>query len=319
MQIVVLDGYTLNPGDNPWTDVEALGELTVYDRTDASDVVARARDADIILTNKTPVSAEAIAEMPNLKLISVLATGFNIVDIEAARARQIPVCNVPVYGTDTVAQHIFSSLLYLIHRPIEHDAAIRDGKWRECGDFCFWISPLRELAGQTMGIIGFGRIGRRVGELANAFGMRVLAHDVFQENPPGYEGFEFTSVDELVSRSDVISLHCPQTADNSEFVNAALIDKMKPTAILMNAARGGLINERDLADALNNDRLAAACLDVVSVEPILEDNPMLGAKNCLLTPHIAWATVEARTRLMKTTAENIAAFQQGSPQNVVNP
>jgi len=318
MKIVVLDGYTLNPGDNPWDAVEQLGELTVYSRTPPEKIVERARGADVILTNKTPLSAETIGQLEELKFVAVLATGYNVVDIAAARARGIPVSNVPIYGTETVAQHVFAVLLAMIHQPYAHDQAIRQGEWLQSGDFSFWLRPLVELAGLTMGIVGFGRIGRRVGEIAHAFGMRVLANDIFTQNPPSYTPFEWASIEDLFSASDVVTLHCNQTPENAGFVNAGLLARMKPTAYLINAARGGLINEADLAAALNADRLAGVCLDVVSVEPIRDDNPLLGAKNCLLTPHIAWATVAARRRLMATTAENIAAFQRGQPINVVN-
>ncbi len=318
MKIVVLDGYTLNPGDNPWDDVAQLGDLVVHDRSSPDEIGERAAAADIVLTNKTPLSAETIGKLPALKFIAVLATGFNVVDIQAAAARKIPVSNVPVYGTDTVAQHVFASLLSMIHRPFEHDQAIRAGRWARSGDFCFWLSPIEELAGKLMGVVGFGRIGRRVAEVARAFGMHILANDVFPGPAPSFPNFEWRSMESLFADSDVVSLHCPQTSDNAKFVNRSLLAKMKPTAILINAARGGLVDEQDLADALNSGRIAGACLDVVSAEPIRSDNPLLAAKNCLLTPHIAWATVEARRRLMRTTAENIANFLCGKPANVVN-
>lgn len=318
MNIVCLDGYTLNPGDNPWDGVAALGDFTVYDRTPADEIVERATDADIILTNKTPLTAETLAQLPKLKFIAVLATGYNVIDIKAARERDIPVSNVPVYGTETVAQHIFAVLLTHIHQPAAHDQAIRDGQWAKSGDFCFWNSPLYELSGKVFGVVGFGRIGRRVAELANAFGMEVWAYDVYQENPPAYEPFAWKSIEKLFAGADVVSLHCPQTPDNGGMVNKQLLSTMKPTAVFLNAARGGLVNEADMRDALNNDQLAFAALDVVSAEPIKEDNPLLDAKNCLLTPHIAWAAVEARTRLMATTADNVQAFIDGKPINVVN-
>ncbi len=318
MKIVVLDGYTLNPGDNPWDAVAALGQLVVHERTSPSEIVARAADAEIVLTNKTPLSADTIEKLPQLKFISVLATGYNVVDTQAATARGIPVSNVPIYGTDTVAQHVFASLLYLIHRPFEHDQAIRAGQWERSGDFCFSLSPIMELVGKTIGIVGFGRIGRRVGEVAHAFGMRVMAHDVYQGQPPAYPDFQWRTIETLFAESDIVSLHCPQTSDNAQFVNKSLLSKMKPTAILINAARGGLINEAELADALKAGKIAGACLDVVSAEPIRKDNPLLSAPRCLLTPHIGWATVEARRRLMRTTAENLAAFLHGNPTNVVN-
>ena len=318
MRIVVLDGYTLNPGDNPWDAVSALGELTVYDRTQPSEVVERAKEADVVLTNKTPLDSRTLGQLEKLKFISVLATGFNVVDVEAARARNIPVSNVPEYGTDTVAQHVFAVLLTLCHRPTEHDAAVRAGEWQARGDFCFWKAPLTELAGLTMGVIGFGRIGRRTAELAHAMGMRVLAFDPYPSNAPDWPGFEWRDVASLCEDSDVVTLHCPQTKDNTGMVDGAFLGRMKKSGILINAARGGLVNERDLAEALKAGVIAGACIDVVSKEPIEDDNPLLGAPNCLLTPHIAWATQSARRRLMATTAGNIAAFQAGRPVHVVN-
>jgi glycerate dehydrogenase len=319
MKIVALDGYTLNPGDNPWDAVNQLGELTVYDRTPPTDVIERARGANVLLTNKTPITRETIAALPDLKFISVLATGYNIVDTIAARERGISVSNVPVYGTDAVAQYVFAVLLGMIHQPALHDEAVRAGEWARREDFSFWLGPISELSGKTLGVVGFGRIGRRTAELAHAFGMHVLAHDVSQTNPPSWSHFRWAGLDELVQHSDVVTLHCPQTESNKGFVNAELLAKMKPTARLINAARGTLVNESDLAAALNAGKLAGACLDVVSIEPIRPDNPLLQAKNCLLTPHMAWAAVEARRRLMQTTADNIAAFQRGQPIHVVNP
>jgi len=319
MRIVVLDGYTLNPGDNSWSPVESLGDVAIYDRTPSELVVERATGAGVVIANKVVLSQPVINALPDLKMIAVTATGFNVVDIQAARARDIPVCNVPVYGTDTVAQHVMAVLLTLCHQPVAHDQAIRDGEWfRQNGDFCFWKKPLIELAGKTMGIVGFGRIGRRVGQLANAFGMPVIAHDLFHGDPPGFEPFQWQTLEEVFANADVVSLHCPQTEDNAGFVNRSLLEKMQPSAILINAARGGIYNEQDLTDALNQGVIAGACLDVFASEPIAEDSPLLAAKNCLLTPHIAWATLEARARIMGTTADNIAAFQRGNPENVVN-
>lgn len=318
MKIVALDGYTLNPGDNPWEPVSRLGNLTVFDRTAASDVADRGAGATVLLTNKTPITRETIAALPELKFISVLATGFNVVDTAAAKERGIPVSNVPVYGTDAVAQYVFAVLLGMIHQPAAHDNAVRGGEWARRQDFSFWLGPINELAGKTFGVVGYGRIGRRAAEIAHAFGMEVLAHDVHRTAEPTWGPFRWAGIEELFERADVVTLHCPQTDSNKGFVNAALLQRMKPTARLINAARGTLVNERDLAEALNADRLAGACLDVVSIEPILPDNPLLSAKNCLLTPHMAWAAVEARRRLMQTTADNIAAFQSGKPIHVVN-
>lgn len=315
--IVVLDGYTLNPGDNPWDEVKALGEFSCYDRTDASEIVARAKDADIVLTNKTPLTAETIGQLPNLKCVCVLATGFNVVDVVAAREREIPVCNVPIYGTDAVAQFAIALLLELCHNIKHHSDAVKQGRWNAQPNFCFWDTPLVELVGLTFGIVGFGRIGQRAGEIASALGMKVIAADSYHGNPPSY-AFEWREIPELFAEADVVSMHCPQTADNAGMINSALLKTMKPSAFFINTARGGLVNEADLAVALNDGTIAGAACDVVSTEPISPDNPLLGAKNILLTPHIAWAALSARKRLMGTTAENIKAFLDGNPINVVN-
>jgi len=317
MKIVVLDGYTLNPGDNPWTAIEQLGDVTVYDRTPASDIVSRARGAQIVLTNKTPLSRETLEQLPDLQFIAVLATGYNVVDITCARERGIPVSNVPVYGTDAVAEFVFALALNFFRAPQHHANLVRSGEWAASSDFSFWRTPLTELAGKTMGIVGFGRIGRRVGELAAAFKMPVLAHDTYHGDPPSYP-FAWSEVDDLFTKSDVVTLHCNQTPENTGMVNRALLARMKPGALLINTARGGLVNEADLVQALASGRPASAALDVVSVEPIKADNPLLTAPHVMITPHIAWAAVEARRRLMATTASNIAAFQAGSPVNVVN-
>lgn len=317
MKIVVLDGYTLNPGDNPWTPVEKLGELTVYDRTPADQVVERSKDAEIILTNKTPITRETLKQLPKLQFISVLATGYNIVDTQAARERNIPVSNVPVYGTDSVAEYTFALITSHFRRPVLHDELVRKGEWRKSGDFSFWRAPLQELAGKTIGIVGFGRIGRRVGDLAAAFKMRVLAHDEYRQNPPSYD-FAWRQPEELFAESDVVTLHCNQTPENTGMVNKDLLSRMKKTAFFVNTARGGLVNEADLAQALKDGQLAGAAVDVVSQEPITDDNPLLTAPNILITPHIAWAACEARVRLMQITAENIVKFQAGEPINQVN-
>jgi glycerate dehydrogenase len=318
MQITVLDGYTLNPGDNPWTEVAALGALTIYDRTPAAEILARAAPAEVVLTNKTPLTAQTLAVLPRLKFISVLATGTNVVDVAAARMRGIPVSNVPEYGTESVAQFVFTLALAACRRVERHDLLVRQGEWQKRRDFCFWDNPQVELSGKRMGVVGFGRIGRRVGQLANAFGMEVMAFDLCPGAAPAYRPFAWKTLEEVFAEADVISLHCPQTAENAGFVNRQLLARMKPTAWLINTARGGLVNERDLADALEAGVLAGAALDVLGAEPVLADNPLLAARNCLLTPHIAWATTEARRRLMTTTAANIAAFLQGHPINVVN-
>jgi glycerate dehydrogenase len=319
MKIVVLDGYTLNPGDNPWTEVEALGEVVIYDRTPPEQVIERSKDADILIINKVKLSRDVLEQLPNLKYITIVATGFDVVDIAAAKEHCISVSNVPVYGTDSVAQHVFAMLLHFCHRITLHDEAVRAGEWTRCPDFCFWKTPLTELVGKTFGIIGFGRIGRRTGEVANAFGMEVLASDVVKSSPPGYDGFSWATPEEIAERSDVISLHCPLTSENRGMVNREFLNRVKPNCILINASRGPLIVDQDLADALNNDQLAGAAVDVVSEEPIRAGNPLLSAKNCLITPHIAWATQSARKRLMGTTVENIKGFQEGAPKNLVNP
>jgi glycerate dehydrogenase len=318
MKIVVLDGYTLNPGDNPWTPLEALGELIVYDRTPAEDLVARAAEGEIILTNKAPLTADTLARLPRLRFIAVTATGYNIVDVEAARRQAVPVSNVPEYSTDGVAQYVFAVLLHFCHHCALHDQLIRDGHWHRLGEFSFWERPLVELAGKTMGIVGFGRIGRRVGQLAHAFGMHVVAHDVRPGEPPSYQPFSWCGLEETFARADIVSLHCPQTAETVGMVNGRLLSQMKPTALLINAARGGLVEEQDLADALSRGVLAGAALDVLSREPPDPQNPLLRAPHCLLTPHIAWATIEARRRLMAATARNVEAFLRGAPENVVN-
>ncbi len=318
MNIVVLDGFTLNPGDNPWTELETLGNLVVYDRTAPSEIVSRAAEADVLLTNKTPLLGETLRSLPKLRLIAVLATGYNIVDVQTAGTLGIPVSNVPEYGTDSVAQHVFAMVLHFAHHGALHDQLIRQGEWQRRGDFCFWQSPLRELAGQCMGIVGFGRIGRRVGELAHAFGMHVVAHDVHGDQPPNYTPFAWMSLESLFEQSDVVTLHCPLTSSNAGLVNQSRLALMKPTALLINAARGGLVNEQDLAAALNQGRLAGAALDVLSTEPPAADNPLLQARNCLLTPHVAWATLESRRRMMAITVENVRALLRGSPINVVN-
>jgi glycerate dehydrogenase len=317
MKIVVLDGFPLNPGDNPWDEIARLGELVVHDRTPPAAIVERAADADILLTNKTPLTAATLAQLPRLKFISVLATGYNIVDGPAARARGIPVANVPIYGTDTVAEYVFALLLNFYRQPHHHAELVRAGEWTRGGEWSFWRTPLAELAGRTIGIVGFGRIGRRVGELAAAFRMRVLAHDTSRGAPPAYP-FAWRDVPDLFAESDVVTLHCNLTPENTGLVNRALLARMKPTAYLINTARGPLVNEADLAAALRQGRPAGAALDVVGREPIAADNPLLQAPNVTITPHIAWATLEARRRLTQITAENIAAFLAGRPTNVVN-
>lgn len=318
VRIVVLDGHTLNPGDNPWDPVARLGKLTVHDRTPPGQIVAVARNADIILTNKTPLTAETLRQLDRLRFISVLATGYGNVDVAAARVAGVPVSNVPEYGTESVAQFVFALLLELCRQVGLHNHEVRTGHWSSCPDFCFWRTPQVELNGLTMGVVGFGRIGRRVGRLAHAFGMSVLAHDVAPTEPPDYQPFAWAGLEELFGAADVVSLHCPLTPDNEGMVNSGLLGRMKRDAMLINTARGPLVAERDLADALNAGVIAGAAVDVVSTEPIRATNPLLRVRNCLITPHIAWATLAARRRLMQATADNVAAFLAGEPVNVVN-
>lgn len=317
-KIVITDGHTLNPGDNSWDPVAALGSLTVFDRSRVEEVVSRCREADIVVVNKTPLTQELIASLPRLRFVAVSATGYDCVDINAAGRRSIPVANVPEYGTNTVAQFVFSSLLHMIQNISIHDGAVKNGEWSSSLDWCFWKKPAFELHGKTMGILGFGRIGRRVGELAHAFGMPVIAHDPGMGDTPSYMPFSWVSLESLFEQSDVVSVHAPRTADNERFINKELLRLMKPSAYLINAARGTLVNEGDLAQALDDGRLAGAALDVVSVEPIEPDNPLLKARNVTITPHIAWSAIEARRRLVRYTADNIRAFLQGDPINIVN-
>ncbi|MGB0743740.1 MAG: D-2-hydroxyacid dehydrogenase, partial [Opitutales bacterium] len=294
------------------------GDFTVYERSSNEQIIERALGADVLLTNKTPLTAETLVQLPDLKFISVLATGYNVVDVAAARERNIPVSNVPIYGTDSVAQFVFAMLLELSHQIGLHSEAVRSGAWSANPDFCFWKTPQVELAGKTLGIVGLGRIGTRTAHLAAAFGMKVIAYTRTRKSAPDIDGFEWVDLEELFKRADVVSLHCPQTSENVGFVNSELLSKMKPSSFLINTSRGPLIVEQDLAEALNAGTIAGAGVDVVSVEPIKPDNPLLTAKNCLITPHIAWATLEARQRLMQTTADNVAAFISGSPINLVN-
>lgn len=317
-KIVILDGGTLNPGDIPWTAIEKLGETAVYDRTPAESIIDRSRGASVLVINKVKLPAAVLEQLPNLKLITVTATGFDCVDAAAARRLGITVSNVPIYGTDSVAQHTFALILHLCHRVDLHDQSLHPGEWVRCPDFSYWKTPLTELTNLTLGIVGFGRIGRRVGELGHAFGMKVLAQSRSQKDVPAWSNFEWADADKIFSTADVISLHCPLTPETKGIINKNSLARMKPTATLINTSRGGLVVEADLAAALNAGKIAAAAVDVLSVEPPTADNPLFHAKNCVITPHHAWATLAARKRLMKTTEENIAAFLAGKPQNVVN-
>ena len=317
MRITVIDGHTLNPGDLSWDELEKLGELTVYDRTAPEQVVERGADADVVITNKLALSREIIEQLPRLKYIGVSATGYNIVDVEAARDRRIPVTNVPTYGTRSVAQMVFAHLLNLTQRVADHAQSVRDGRWTACEDFCYWDYPLLELSGLTMGIVGFGRIGRATGRIALAFGMQVLAYDPLEVTAA--DGVQMVDLDTLFRQSDVVTLHCPLTEEDDNLVNARRIAMMKETAFLINTSRGPLVDQDALAEALNSGRIAGAGLDVLSIEPPQLDHPLFTARNCFLTPHIAWATRAARQRLLGTTVQNVKAFLDGRPQNVVNP
>ena len=317
MKIVVLDGYTENPGDLSWDGFRELGELTVYDRTGKKDVVSRIGDAEAVILNKTPVSRETLDACPNVKYIGVLATGYNVVDIEAAAEKGIVVSNIPTYGTDSVAQFAIAMLLEICHHVAHHSDAVHEGRWESNPDWCFWDYPLIELAGKTMGVIGFGRIGQATGKLAKALGMEVLAYDSFP-NDSGKEIAKYVDLDTLLGASDVIALHCPLFPETEGIVNKETIAKMKDGVIILNNSRGPLVAEQDLADALNSGKVYAAGLDVVSTEPIRGDNPLLKAKNCIITPHISWAPKESRARLMDIAVEDLKAFAAGKPINVVN-
>lgn len=318
MHIVVLDGETLNPGDNPWTPVATHGDLAVHARTPDAAVIERAKDADILLTNKVGLDAATLGALPRLRYISVLATGYDKVDVEAAGALGIPVSNVPGYGTDSVAQHVFALLFELCRRTTLHDTRVREGVWASSPDWCFWETTQIELTDKTIGIVGFGNTGQRVGRIANALGMNVLAFSPRTRVNPPYAPFSHVGLDELFARSDVVSLHCPLTAETRNMVDAKRIATMRPGSYIINTARGQLLDEAAVTAALNAGQLAGAGLDVVSEEPIRPENPLLGARNCLITPHLAWASLSARATLMRMTAENIRGFIEGSAPNVVN-
>jgi glycerate dehydrogenase len=316
MNIVILDGYTINPGDNPWDAVAALGELSVHDRTPDELKLERAREADVLLVSKVKLDAATLAALPRLRYISLLATGYNNVDIAAAGARGIPVSNVPAYSTEFVAQTAFALLLELAIGAGMHSRAVREGEWCRNPDHSFWKQPLVELDGLTLGIVGYGTIGRAVARIGAAFGMRIIVYTPHVPVDPGM--VTFCELDEVFRRADVVSLHCPLTADNAGLVDARTLGLMKPNAFLLNLARGALVNEGDLARALHEGTIAGAGLDVVTVEPMLPDNPLLTAPNCVITPHIAWASLAARQRLMAIVTANVASFLKGEPSNVVN-
>lgn len=316
-KIVVLEGYASNPGDLSWEEFAALGELTVYDRTAPEEILPRIRDAQIVLINKTRLTAELLAQCPHLRMIGVMATGYNVVDIDAAKRLGITVCNVPGYSTMAVAQMTFALLLEMTQQVGLHNSSVHAGRWTQAPDFCYWDAPLTELDGKTMGLIGYGAIGQAVGRIAQAFGLRLLV--TARHERPVPEGARFVSAEELLREADIVSLHCPQTAENLHMIDAAALESMKNGAILLNTARGGLIDEQAVADALKRGKLRFYGADVVSAEPIGADNPLLTAPNCYLTPHIAWAPKETRVRLHGVVLENLRAFLAGRPQNVVNP
>ena len=316
MKIIVLDGYGLNPGDLTWKGFEELGELTVYDRTSPSELLERAAGAEALVTNKTLITSENMDALPDLKYIGVLATGYNVVDIDAAKARGIVVTNIPAYSTASVAQMVFAHILNITQRVGYYADENKQGRWTKNADFCYWDTHLVELQGKKMGIVGFGNIGQATARIAQAFGMEVC---VYSSKPQFAlpSGIKKMELDELFGECDVVSLHCPLTPDTKKMVNANRLSKMKPNAVLINTGRGPLINEQDLADALNEGKIAAAGLDVLSVEPSVEGNPLLGARNCFITPHIAWATLEARTRLMDIAVQNLKSYQKGQIVNNV--
>jgi glycerate dehydrogenase len=318
MKIVILDGYTLNPGDLSWDSLLKFGEVVIYDRTPSDQIKERAKGFDVVITNKTPLIRETINSLPELKYIGVLATGYNVVDCNAAKEKGIIVTNIPTYGTTAVSQFAFALILELCHHVQEHSDAVKRGDWSNCQDFCFWNYPLIELAGKTIGIIGFGRIGQQTADIAAALGMNILAYDKFSSDQSHRINFKWTNMDELLLNADVVSLHCPLFPETEGIINKENLKKMKKTAFLVNTSRGPLVVDKDLADALNEGIIAGAAVDVLSVEPPSMENPLMKAKNCIITPHIAWATGDARSRLLNTAVENVKAFIDGNPQNVVN-
>ena len=318
MKIVVLDGYTLNPGDLTWERLEKLGELTVYDRTAEDEILQRIGDAEIIYTNKTPLTRDTFEKAPQIKYVGVLATGYNVVDVEAAKEKGIPVTNIPTYGTTAVAQMTFALLLEMCHHVWVHSEEVKKGAWTNASDFCFWNYPLIELGGKTMGLIGYGRIGQAVGAIAQAFGMNVLAYDEYPNKALENAAMKYAALDELLAASDIVSLHCPLFESTKGIINKDSIAKMKEGVMIINTSRGPLIAEEDLAEALNSGKVAGAAVDVLSVEPATMDNPLMTAKNCIITPHIAWAPKESRERLMNIAVDNLEQYLAGHSVNVVN-
>lgn len=312
--ITVLDAYTLNPGDLSWAELQKLGDCKIFDRSTAEEVFPRAQQAEILLINKIKMNRALLSQLPKLKYIGVLATGYNVIDVASARELGITVTNIPTYGTTSVAQMVFAHLLNLTQAVAQHAQAVQNGRWSSCPDFCFWDSPLIELHGLTLGVIGCGRIGRETAKIGRAFGMKTIGYDQFPVHDPE---IAMMDLEEVFKVSDVLSLHCPLTESNHHLVNAEHLSLMKPSAFLINTSRGPLIDEQALASALNDGRLAGAGLDVLGVEPPLTDNPLLKARNCFVTPHISWATHSARSRLLDTAVENVKAYLQGNPVNQV--
>jgi glycerate dehydrogenase len=319
MRIVVLDGYTLNPGDLSWEGIKKFGDLTVYDRTsfDVSSIVKNIGKAEIVFTNKTPLSKEVLIRVSSVKYIGVLATGYNVVDLESAKELGITVTNIPTYGTTAVAQFTFALILELCHHVGAHSEAVKHGAWSRSHDFCYWNYPLIELSGKTLGIIGYGRIGKATARIAESFGLKVLVYDISQDEKLENENFRYVSFDSLLTDSDIISLHCQLSERSREIINKDTIAKMKDGVLLINTARGLLINETDLCNALHSGKIGAAALDVVAIEPIKDDNPLLSVGNCIITPHIAWAPKESRSRLMNIAVENLRSFLDGKPVNFI--
>ncbi len=317
MKIVVLDGYTLNPGDLSWEELKQIGDTTIYDRTSDDKIVDRARGADVILTNKTILDEQVLTQLLELKYLGVLATGYDVINVDVANKLGITVTNIPNYGTASVAQMTFSLLLEMTQHVQSHNDAVKNGQWFNCPDFCFWNYPLIELAGKNMGIIGLGRIGQKVADIATAFGMNIVAYDNYQSDQSHRSNFKWATLSELLAESDVVSLHCPLSQETKGIINEVSLSIMKKSALLINTSRGPLIVEEDLAEALNNETIAGAAVDVLSIEPPEKNNPLLSAKNCLITPHISWATYEARRRLMSIAMSNLKAWIAGDPVNVV--
>ena len=317
-RIVILDGATLNPGDNPWTPIEQLGDVTLHAASEPDEIVNRLQEADVAITNKARLTAEIISQLPKLKFIAVSATGHDCVDSAAAAKHGIPVANVPTYGTPSVAQFTFALLLELCHRVALHDEAVHAGEWQICGSFSFWKTPQIELQGLALGVVGFGRIGQQVARIGSAFGMQILAASRHRGDAPVDIQFSWATPDEIASQADVVSLHCSLNENSTGMINREFLSRMKPSAFLLNTSRGPLIDEAALAEALNAGQLAGAAVDVASVEPITDDNPLLTATNCLITPHMAWSSLAARRRMMQITAENVSNFLTGKPSNIIN-